>query len=131
MRSRTRLRFARAVAAKLGVHCSTVRVSVFGERGEWMLPMWSSVYLTNADEKRIARLRNVQAAYGADDTWQTAGRTRKEAMQFLHDGSAAAYRLLEETAPEIKVLVEPFVTFKLLRSTPSAMAKAILQQLSR
>ncbi len=121
------LRFSRAVAAKLGVHRSSVRASVFGEHGEWMLPMWSSVYLTNADEEQTARLHNLQAAYEADDTWQTARQMRREVLQLLQNGSAAtAYRVLEESAPEVKILVEPLVTTKLLRSTPNATANAIL-----
>ncbi|MBE7157306.1 MAG: lactate dehydrogenase [Rhodospirillales bacterium] len=125
------LRFARAVAAKLGVHRSTVRASVFGEHGEWMLPMWSSVYLTDASEEQTACLRNLQAAYEADDTWQTVRQTRQAVMQLVQSGSvAAAYSLLEEAAPEVKILIEPIVTFKLLRSTPNATANATLDCLS-
>ena len=44
------LRFARAIATELGIRRSAVRASVLGEHGPWMLPVWSSVYLANADE---------------------------------------------------------------------------------
>src|SRR5580693_4035509 len=61
------LRSARAIASKLGVHRSLVRASVLGEHGDWMVPMWSSVYLTVDDSESASRLEGLKAEYSHVD----------------------------------------------------------------
>src|SRR5205823_14643948 len=50
------LRFARAIAADLGITRHDVRATVMGEHGQAMVPLWRSVELMVDDPQTIAEL---------------------------------------------------------------------------
>lgn len=124
------LRFARAVAADLGISRHDVRASVVGEHGQAMAPLWQSVELVG-HARRSAGLR-----HALDDLRGRAGGTplpervsalRAEVQSLMaQERIEDAYRATERALPDARIFVEPFVTAHCLHSTPNATANATL-----
>jgi malate dehydrogenase len=55
------LRFARAIAADVGVSRHDVRATVLGEHGNAMIPLWRSVELTTDDPRAADSLARIRA----------------------------------------------------------------------
>jgi malate dehydrogenase len=122
------LRFARAIAADLGISRHDVRASVMGEHGDAMLPMWGSVELMTDDLRAgdcLAKLR----AQSAESTLQTrVSALRSEVKRFLSQGRVSeAYAFAQHALPDARIFVEPFITVNGLHSTPQATANATLK----
>ena len=119
------LRFARAIANRLGVHRSIVRASVLGEHGEWMLPIWSSVYLTDSDKELAGKLASLRDKYAERTATESLTRTQKEITRLVQEAHIEeAYQSLRCVAPEVRIMVEPLITVNALHSTPNATANA-------
>src|SRR5215469_3682057 len=72
------LRFARAIAADLGVSRHDVRATVMGEHGPAMIPVWSSVELMTDDPMTADRLDDL-CSRGAQSSLETrVGTLRSE-----------------------------------------------------
>ena len=106
------LRFRREIASDLGVRRQLVQGFVVGEHGTGMLPLWSSVRIhgmTKAElrltRRRLARNRQIQNFEQEVVTEQTA------VADILQSGNVpAAYRYVDSLAPDLRVLLKPFVT---------------------
>jgi malate dehydrogenase len=122
------LRFARAIAADLGVSRHDVRASVMGEHGGEMIPLWRSVELITDDcgaTNRLARLRTQSAESPLE---VRVASLRSQVNRFLSGNRVSeAYALARRALPDARIFVEPFITVHGLHSTPNATANATLQ----
>jgi malate dehydrogenase len=121
------LRFARAIAHTLGLHRNDVRASVWGEHGNNMLPMWSSVRLhTGAYEKHqaldnLTKLAEIEPLQARVISLRTLVHQHLEKKQI-----GLAYDSLDAALPDARIFVEPFVTASAIHSTPNATANAVI-----
>lgn len=122
------LRFARAIAADLGMSRRDVRASVLGEHGPGMIPLWRSVELMQNDPQAAERLAALRA-HAAERSFEVrVARLFAEVQQLVSiDHIAEAYARARSALPDARIVVEPYITFNNLRSTPSATANATVQ----
>ena len=121
------LRFARAIATHLQLPRGAIRASVLGEHGEGMVPLWSSVYAVDEDEKTTQRLKSMNAKFANRKSSRALVSLRAEITRHVEEGETErAYLLLQTAPPDLKILVEPSLTVRLMGSTPNATANATL-----
>ena len=120
------LRFARAMASQIGVRRSRLKASALGEHGEAMVPIWSSVFVTDADADLIHALRDLRTrserlASGLEQN------VRTEVGELIKANEVdAAYTRVENVPQQVRAVVEPSITAYRLKSTPNATAHATL-----
>lgn len=125
------LRFARAIAANLGLSRRDIRASVVGEHGEAMIPLWGSVEIMLDDEQAVAMLRRLRAKSEKSPLENRVAALRTKVGQLLTEERVAeAYRLTCRALPDARIFVEPFITMHSMHSTPNATANATLQCLA-
>lgn len=120
------LRFARAIADVAGVHRDRVHAWVVGEHGEAQVPLWSDVRLLGGSsgeaERIVAGLRSGPRHPGSE-----VGRHRDLVFGLLAEERISdAFATVEALPPELRIMLEPFVTAHCLHSTPNATANATL-----
>lgn len=121
------LRFARAVAASIGLPRQAIRASVLGEHGPGMVPLWSSIILVDGDPDSIASLEELKLSSSQDDRPELLKDLQNQLMLLiLEERFPEAQRMLDGAQPDLRILVEPFLTVKILGSTPNATANATL-----
>ena len=122
------LRFARAVANSAGVRRDRVHAWVLGEHGEGQVPLWSSVRLlggsSEEDKQRIEELRaGRRLRYLASEVEPH----KQQMFELLADERIReAFDAVEALPPDLRVMLEPFITAHCLHSTPNATANATL-----
>ncbi len=121
------LRFARAIAACFNLPRAAVRASVLGEHGSRMVPLWSSVTLNDNTPMMVSKLEALKQTY-ENDAYCASLRTLAEGLTqaIAQNRFEEAHQRLSDASPYLRILVEPFLTAKLLRSTPNATANATL-----
>jgi malate dehydrogenase len=122
------LRFARAIAVDLEISRHDVRASVLGEHGPGMIPLWRSVELVQDNSPTAGRLAGLRAK-AAESPFEERVAGLFSAVQHLvsMDRVAEAYQLTRKALPDARIVVEPYITFHSLRSTPNATANAAVQ----
>ncbi len=106
------LRFRREIAAALGVRRQRVSGFMLGEHGDAQVPVWSSVQVHGMDAAELAatvsRLRHDATL---DDFAETCLRERKVVTELLLAGRVAeAFTRVDTLAPDVRVIVKPYVT---------------------
>ncbi len=106
------LRFRREIAADLGVRRQRVSGFMLGEHGDAQVPVWSSVQIHGMDAAElaatVARLRHDATL---DDFAETCVRERKAVTELLAAGRVAeAFTRVDTLAPDVRVIVKPYVT---------------------
>ena len=106
------LRFRREIAAALGVRRQRVSGFMLGEHGDAQVPVWSSVQVHGMDAAElagtVARLRHDATL---DDFAETCVRERKAVTELLAAGRVAeAFTRVDALAPDVRVIVKPYVT---------------------
>jgi malate dehydrogenase len=125
------MRFARAVAADLGVSRHEVRATVMGEHGQAMVPLWRSVELLSNEPRATDRLAALRGRSRESPLPTRVAALRVEVSQLLaEDRVAEAYKLVLDALPDARIFVEPFITAHCMHSTPNATANATLQCLA-
>jgi malate dehydrogenase len=122
------LRFARAIANGAGVRRDRGHAWVLGEHGEGQVPLWSSVRLlgesSEEDRRRIEKLR---AGRRLGDPASEVEPHKRRMFELLADERIKeAFDAVEALPPDLRVMLEPFVTAHCLHSTPNATANATL-----
>jgi len=126
------LRFARAVAADLGLSRHEVLASVVGEHGQAMAPLWRSVELVGRARYHthlLAALEGLRARAGAAAPLpERVAALREEVWSLMGEERIAdAYQATRRALPDARIFVEPFVTAHCVHSTPNATANATLE----
>ena len=106
------LRFRREIAAALGVRRQRVSGFMLGEHGDGQIPVWSSVQVHGMDAPElaatVARLRHDATL---DDFAETCVRERRAVTELLAAGRVAeAFTRVDTLAPDVRVIVKPYVT---------------------
>jgi malate dehydrogenase len=122
------LRFARAIAVDLEISRHDVRASVLGEHGLGMIPLWRSVELMQDNPQAAERLAELRAK-AAESPFEArvAGLFSEVRQLVAMDRIAEGYARTREALPDARIVVEPFITFHSLHSTPNATANATVQ----
>src|SRR5215218_1615109 len=118
------LRFARAIAADVGLRRDKVHAWVCGEHGAAQVPLWSSVRIRGV-EVTAAELRHFRRGPRTErfgDELRAHQSSIRELL--LADRVKGAFEAVEALPPDLRAAIEPFVTFHCLHSTPSATANA-------
>jgi malate dehydrogenase len=122
------LRFARAIAADLGMSRHDVRASVLGEHGPGMIPLWRSVELMQDNSQAADRLADLRALSTELPFEVRVANLFSEVQQLVSmDRIAEGYEVTRRALPDARIVVEPYITFNSLRSTPNATANATVQ----
>jgi malate dehydrogenase len=125
------LRFARAVAADLGVSRHEVRATVLGEHGGAMIPLWRSVELLTDDRRAADRLARLRTRGAEAPLEARVASLRSEVSRLLSKNRISeAYALTQRALPDARIFVQPFITNNSLGSTPNATANATLDLLT-
>ncbi len=106
------LRFRREIAADLGVRRQLVQGFVVGEHGERMVPLWSTVKIhgMTSDELRATR-RRIQRGRAIQNFYEEVISEKKIVMDLIGTGDIPkAYSYVDSLAPDLRVLIKPFVT---------------------
>ncbi len=70
----------------------------------------------------------LQQSCPLDDLEQRVTKMRAQAGELLKDGDVQqAYELMVQSAPDVRIFIEPFITARVLHSTPNATSNATLQ----
>ena len=122
------LRFARAIAADLGVSRHNVRATVLGEHGEAMIPLWRSVELMTDDSRATDHLDALRVRSAESPLRIRVAVLRTQvARLYTENRISEAYALAQRALPDARIFVEPNITVHGLHSTPDATANATLQ----
>jgi malate dehydrogenase len=125
------LRFSRAIARDLGISRHDISASVLGEHGQAMVPLWSSVELSTKDEMLQARLDAMRIQSKAAPLVQRVAELKSSVMNLLQNGLVnEAYEATRRELPDARILVQPFITWSTIHSTPNATANATLRFLT-
>jgi malate dehydrogenase len=125
------LRFARAIAADLGMSRHDVRASVLGEHGNAMVPLWRSVELLVRDPIHADALKDlVERGLGRPLEERVEALRSQVANLVLEERIAEAYDVTRSALPDARIFVEPFITRHSMHSTPNATSNATLQCLA-
>ena len=106
------LRFRREIAADLGVRRQLVQGFMVGEHGEGMVPLWSSVRIhgmtkeeLRATRRRVQRDRSIHQF-----PYEVRAEQQKVASLLKAGNIPEAYHYVDGLAPDLRVLLKPFVT---------------------
>lgn len=121
------LRFARSIARNLGVSRHEIGAGVWGEHGRNMVPVWSSVRLRSRDSAKLTALADLKEKATAEPLPVRVQQLQAQVQAHLAAGELEkAYQLAEESLPDARIFVEPFITVTAIHSTPNATANAVL-----
>jgi malate dehydrogenase len=122
------LRFARAIAVDLEISRHDVRASVLGEHGLGMIPLWRSVELVQDNPQAAERLAELRARSMESPLEARVPALFAEVQQLVAANRLVeAYELTGAALPDARIVVEPYITYHSLRSTPNATANAAVQ----
>jgi malate dehydrogenase len=121
------LRFARSIARSLGVSRHEIGAGVWGEHGRNMVPIWSSVRFRSRDSSKISALAELKEKAAASPLSARVQELQSQVQACVASGELQkAYQLAEESLPDARIFVEPFITASAIHSTPNATANAVL-----
>ncbi|MEL6470626.1 MAG: malate dehydrogenase [Cyanobacteria bacterium J06623_4] len=106
------LRFRREIAAALGIRRQLVQGFVVGEHGEGMVPLWSSLKIhgMTSEELRETRRRLLHGRSVQDFPSAIAHHQKAVVALIKTNSIPEAYRYVDSLAPDLRVLLKPFVT---------------------
>jgi malate dehydrogenase len=105
-----------------------VRASVLGKHGLGMIPLWRSWELVQDNPRVADRLADLRARSAESPLEARVASLLSGVQQLVSmDRVAEAYELTRNALPDARIVVEPFITFHSLRSTPNATANAAVQ----
>ncbi|MEO0771024.1 MAG: lactate dehydrogenase [Cyanobacteria bacterium J06649_4] len=118
------LRFRREIAADLGIRRQLVQGFVVGEHGEGMVPLWSSLKIhgMTSQELRATRRRLQQGRALKEFAPDVAKHQGAIAALIKANNIPEAYRYVDSLAPDLRVLLKPYVTHSSGAKTIAATA---------
>jgi malate dehydrogenase len=122
------LRFRREIAADLGVTRPQVDAEMWGQHGDHLVPMWSTIHVRGVEQSRIDDLvgRATQDRTLADLPGEIRA-ARAHALSLIERGDVpAAYAFVQAQLPDVRAAIKPFFThFTAGRTTELATAHAV------
>ncbi|HEY4009337.1 MAG TPA: lactate dehydrogenase [Acidobacteriaceae bacterium] len=121
------LRFARSIARGLGVSRHEISAGVWGEHGRNMVPIWSSARVRSRDSGKINALDELRAKAASLPLAERVSQLQSQVQASLASGDLQkAYQFAEQSLPDARIFIEPFITATAIHSTPNATANAVL-----
>ena len=125
------LRFARSIARSLHMGRHEISAGVWGEHGSNMVPIWSSARIRSRDSEKISALEELKEKAAMQPLATRVPQLLSEVKAHLASGQVRkAYQLAEESLPDARIFIEPFITMSAIHSTPNATANAVLNCIS-
>jgi malate dehydrogenase len=122
------LRFRREIAADLGVTRPQVDAEMWGQHGDHLVPMWSTIHVRGVEQSRIDDLvgRATQERTLADLPEEIRV-ARAHALSLIERGDVpASYAFVQAQLPDVRAAIKPFFThFTAGRTTELATAHAV------
>jgi malate dehydrogenase len=122
------LRFRREIAADLGVTRPMVDAEMWGQHGDHLVPMWSTIHVRGVEQSRVDDLVGA-ATQGRTlaDLPEEIRMARGEALSLIERGDVpAAYAFVQSQLPDVRAAIKPFFThFTAGRTTELATAHAV------
>ena len=122
------LRFRREIAADLGVTRPMVDAEMWGQHGDHLVPMWSTIRVRGVEQSRVDELIGV-ATEGRTlaDLPKEIRAARTHALSLIERGDVpAAYAFVQAQLPDVRAAIKPFFThFTAGRTTELATAHAV------
>ncbi len=122
------LRFRREIAADLGVTRPMVDAEMWGQHGDHLVPMWSTIRVRGVEQSRVDELIGV-ATDGRTlaDLPEEIRAARTQALSLIERGDVpAAYAFVQAQLPDVRAAIKPFFThFTAGRTTELATAHAV------
>jgi malate dehydrogenase len=119
-------RFARAIAADVGLRRDRVHALVVGEHGEAFVPLWSSVHLAGLDPReaseRLAKSRGNRPRRNLADELQQGRTTMTDLVQAGR--IREAFETVETLPADVRMALEPFVVAHCLHSCANSTSRA-------
>jgi malate dehydrogenase len=125
------LRFARAIAHDLGISRHQVLASALGEHGKWMVPLWSSVELTQPNAQLLVDLVRMKEKSKESPLAQRVAALRSKVQGLIENEEInEAYEVTRQELPDARIFIQPLITWRTMNSTPYATASATLKVLT-
>ena len=122
------LRFRREIAADLGVTRPMVDAEMWGQHGDHLVPMWSTIRVRGVEQSRVDELVGA-ASEGRTlaDLPEEIRAARTHALSLIERGDVpAAYAFVQAQMPDVRAAIKPFFThFTAGRTTELATAHAV------
>ena len=123
------LRFRRELAAELGIRRPMVTAQMWGQHGDYLVPIWSRVHARGVSEQQLADV--IGAARDGRTLDGLPGEIadcRSRALKRVNDGDIrGAYDFIQSRPADIRAAVKPFFThFTAGRTTELATAHAVV-----
>ena len=122
------LRFRREIAADLGVTRPMVDAEMWGQHGDHLVPMWSTIRVRGVEQSRVDELIGL-ATDGRPlaDLPEEIRAARTQALSLIERGDVpAAYVFVQAQLPDVRAAIKPFFThFTAGRTTELATAHAV------
>jgi len=122
------LRFRREIAADLGVTRPMVDAEMWGQHGDHLVPMWSTMRVRGAEKSRVDDLIGLATQdRKLSDLPEEIRVARDHAFSLIERGDVpAAYAFIQAQLPDVRAAVKPFFThFTAGRTTELATAHAV------
>lgn len=118
------LRFRREIASDLGVRRQLVKGFVVGEHGDCMVPLWSSVQVQGMDAEELhSILKRLRRGRSISQFPEEVSREKQVVLQYLQQEQVQeAYAYVDRLAPDLRVVIKPYVTHLSGAKTISATA---------
>ena len=120
------LRFRREVARSINVSRQAVRAMAIGEHGDGLVPLWSSVIVQGFSDSETRRaIHAVRGGRVSTDYPGSVGAARAQVIQIVREGRIReAFALFDTLAPDVRVVIGPFLTLFSGAKTDVATANA-------
>jgi malate dehydrogenase len=92
-----------------------------------MVPIWSSVRLRSRDSGKVSGFEDLKEKAATLPLPSRVQQLQSQVQAYLALGELQkAYQVAEESLPDARIFVEPFITASAIHSTPNATANAVL-----
>jgi len=121
------LRFRREVAVSIGVRRHRVGGFVVGQHGDDVVPLWSTVRIAGLDEdERRRAVADVRGARQLDAFDAELAKVKAELVALASSDMGAAFRLIDEWPPDLRLAARPWMTQQSGAKTASGTASATI-----
>jgi malate dehydrogenase len=123
------LRFRRELAADLRIRRPMVNAQMWGQHGDYLVPVWSRVHARGVSEQRLADvIGSIRAERSLADLPEEIRMARAEALRLINEGNVAGgYSFIQSQPADVRAAVKPFFThFTAGRTTELATAHAVV-----
>ncbi len=106
------LRFRREIAAALGVRRQRVSGFMLGEHGDAQVPVWSGVQIHGMDAAELAQtVERLRHGTMPEEFAAVVAHERQAITGLLNSGRVAeAFERVDTLAPDVRVIVKPYIT---------------------